>query len=113
MQLEQLHTTLREKLLAIEGVNSQPYQTKTGVGPQGGIEDFTLKGKSFVGMRRTDKYIMLYVGPILDIDHLADKYQQSLAGIRSGKGCLKITKPDKTDLSPVLTLFTEAAANWD
>lgn len=63
--LDQLHKTLEKQLLAIEGMTSQAYQTTTGSVPKGGIEQFVLKGKNFVGIRQTDQYIMIYLGPVL------------------------------------------------
>lgn len=110
--LEQLYATLKDRLLAIEGMTSQPYRAKTGNVPKGGIEEFTLGGKNFASLRLTDKYVMMYLGPLLEQDDLNNRYSQQLATIRSGKGCLKITKPEKTDITPVLALFTEGAANW-
>lgn len=111
--LEQLYATFRNQLLTIEGMTSQPYQVKTGNGPKGGIEEFALRGKNFAGLRLTDKYIMLYLGPLLEQDDLESRYGEQLTSIRSGKGCLKITKPEKTNISLVVALLNEGAAKWE
>lgn len=71
-----------------------------------------LRGKHFAGLRLTDKYVMLYVGPLLGQNDLEYRYSQQLTAIRSGQGCLKITKPEKTDIAPVLALLAEGAASW-
>lgn len=110
--LEQLYATFKEQLMAVEGMVSQPYQAKTGNAPTGGIDEFILRGKHFAGLRLTDKYVMLYVGPLLEQNDLENRYSQQLTAIRSGKGCLKITKPEKTDITPVLALLAEGAASW-
>ena len=111
--LEQLYTTLKEQLLAIDGMTSQPYQTKTGTaGPAGGLEQFELNGNYFAALRRTDKYVMVYLGPVLGQRDVNTWYSQQLTPLLKGKGCLKITKPEKMDLSPILALLTEGAANW-
>lgn len=111
--LEQLYATFKDQLMAVEGMTSQPYQAKKGNASKGGIEEFTLRGRHFAGLRLTDKYVMLYVGPLLEQDDLENRYIQQLTAIRSGKGCLKITKPENTDISPVLALLTEGAASWN
>ena len=110
--LEQLYKNLKQHLLAIEGMIAQPYQTKSGKGPEGGIEQFDLKGKNFASMRLTDQYIMLYLGPALGQADPTTWYSQQLKSMLKGKGCLKVVKPEKTDISPVLTLWTEGAASW-
>jgi len=111
--LDQLYATLREQLLSIEGMTSHPYQTKTGSAPKGGIEQFELKDKNFVGLRMTDNYIMIYLGPVLGQRDKTAWYSQQLTPMLNGKGCLKITKPEKTDLTPVLALLDEGAAAWE
>ncbi|MCC5613368.1 hypothetical protein LC612_43505 [Nostoc sp. CHAB 5834] len=108
----QFHHSLKEELLAIEGMSTQPYQTKTGNTPQGGIEEFNLHGKYFAGLRLTDKYIMVYLGPVFEQADLATRYEQQLKSIRSGKACLKITKPEKTDISSIVALIREGARGF-
>jgi hypothetical protein len=110
--LEQLYQSLKEHLLAIEGMTAHPYQTKSGKGPEGGIEQFDLRDKNFASMRLTNKYVMLYLGPALGQADPTTWYSQQLNSMLKGKGCLKVVKPEKTDISPVLTLWSEGAANW-
>ncbi|WP_425290832.1 hypothetical protein [Spirosoma linguale] len=110
--LEQLYKSLKEHLLAINGMTAHPYQTKTGKGPEGGIEQFDLEGKNFASMRLTDKYVMIYLGPALGQADPTAWYSQQLSGMLKGKGCLKVVNPAKTDISPVLTLWNEGAAKW-
>ncbi|AKD55190.1 hypothetical protein SD10_10015 [Spirosoma radiotolerans] len=90
-------------------MTSQPYHTKAGSGPKGGIEQVMLKGKNFVGLRLTDTYLMVYLGPVRDTTAW---YSQQSMPILKGKGCLKVTKPKKMGLAPVLALVTEGAATW-
>ena len=106
--LASLYDSLKNQLLTIDGMTSQPYQTKTGNGPAGGIEQFMLNGRPFVGLRLTDTFLMLYAGPVLGA---ADQqFRERLKPIQSGKGCLKITRPEKADMAVLSALFTEAAA---
>lgn len=74
--LGQLYNTIKYQLLAVEGMTSQPYETKTGNGPKGGIEEFTLRDRNFAGLRLTDKCLMLYLSPLLaqdDLDWIAHR----------------------------------------
>lgn len=93
--------------MAIDGMTAQPHETKTGKGPAGGIQQFMLNGRTFISLRLTDKYLMLHAGPVLGLTN--PKYRELLP-IQSGKGCLKITRPEKVDMTVLSALFTEGVA---
>ncbi|GAB2602445.1 hypothetical protein GCM10027190_57620 [Spirosoma areae] len=91
---------------------SQPYVPFTGNGPKGGIEEFNLDGRYFAGLRLTDKYLMLYLTPLYTFPDLDAAYGERLKPVRSGKSCLKITKPEKVDRAAVAAILEQGAAKW-
>ena len=112
MTLQHLHDSLRAQLLAIDGMISQPYISATGNTPKGGIEEFKLMGKYFAGLRLTDKFLMLYLMPLYTCPDLDAQYSERLKPVRSGKSCLKITKPEKLDREALDALLEKGARNW-
>ena len=110
--LPQLHDSLRAQLLAIDGMISQPYISATGNTPKGGIEEFKLMGKYFAGLRLTDKFLMLYLMPLYTRPELDAQYGNQLKPVRSGKSCLKITKPEKLDREAIDAILEKGARNW-
>lgn len=110
--LQQLHHSLKDQLLAIEGMIVRPYVSASGNAPKGGIDEFLLNGRHFAGLRLTDKYLMLYLSPLHCFPELDARYAERLKSVRAGKSCLKITKPEKLDRSAVDTILKEGAANW-
>ncbi len=112
MTLQQLHDSIRAQFLAIDGMTSQPYASSTGNTPKGGIEEFRLVGKYFAGLRLTDKYLMVYLMPLYIFPDLDAQYTERLKAVRSGKSCLKITKPEKLDQEALDDLLEKAARQW-
>ncbi|MBD2700513.1 hypothetical protein IC229_07700 [Spirosoma sp. BT702] len=112
MTLQQLHDELRRQLLDIDGMTSQPYVSTTGNTPKGGIEEFKLIGKPFAGLRLTDKFLMLYLMPLHESPNLDAQYGHRLKSVRSGKSCLKITKPEKLDREAVDAILDKGARQW-
>lgn len=110
--LQELHDSLRNDLLAIDGMVSQPHNSATGSNPNGGIDAFKLDGKYFAGLRLTDKHLMVYLTPLYQFPDLDSQYGEQLKPVRSGKSCLKITKPEKLDRDAVRAILEEGAAKW-
>ena len=52
------------------------------------------------------------IGPTLGQADPTTWYSQQLKAMLKGKGCLKVIRPEKTDISPVLALWSEGATNW-
>ena len=110
--LKQLYENIKEHLVAIDGMTTHPYQSKSGKGPQGVIEQFELRSRNFAALRLTDQYMMIYLGPALGQADPTTWYSQQLKRMLKGKGCLKVVRPEKVDISPVLALWSEGATNW-
>jgi hypothetical protein len=110
--LATLYTTLKVQLLALEGMQSQAYRSASGSSPRGGIEEFQLHGRYFAGLRLTEQYLMVYVGPVLEATPANSPLLARLQPVRSGKGCLKVTKPEKLDMEAVKALLIQAASHW-
>ena len=112
MTLQQLHDSLRTQLLAIDGMVSRPYVTATGNTPKGGVEEFKLMDKYFAGLRLTDKFLMVYLMPLYIYPDLDVQYGERLKPVRSGKSCLKITKPEKLDREAIGAVIEQGVAAW-
>ncbi|GAB3694401.1 hypothetical protein GCM10027592_15270 [Spirosoma flavus] len=112
MTLQELHDSLREQLLDIDGMTSQPYTSKTGNTPKGGIEEFKLIGQYFAGLRLTDKYLILYLMPLDASPELDAQDKYRIKSVRNGKSCLKITKPDTLDREAIDAILEKGARQW-
>lgn len=112
MTRQQLHDALKAQLLDIDGMTSQPYVSATGNTPKGGIEEFKLVGKYFAGLRLTDTYLMVYLMPLYACPDLDVQYGSRLKSVRSGKSCLKITKPEKLDWEALDAILEKGARSW-
>ncbi len=110
--LQELHDSLKEQLLAIDGVVSRPYVSPTENGPKGGIEEFMLDNRYFAGLRLTDKYLMIYLMPLHSFPELDALYGERLKPVRGGKSCLKITKPEKLDREAVDAILKQGVITW-
>ncbi|GAA4458048.1 hypothetical protein GCM10023189_29720 [Nibrella saemangeumensis] len=109
--LQTLHDDLRQQLLSIDGMTSRPY-SGTGQTPKGGIEEFLLRDKYFAGLRLTEKHLMLYLMPIYTLPDLNERFAERLKPVRSGKSCLKISRPERLDREALETILTMGAARW-
>ncbi len=55
---------------------------------------------------------MVYLIPLYQFPDLDSQYGERLKPVRSGKSCLKITKPEKLDRDAIRAILKKGAANW-